>query len=299
MTTGGASVTVSHETVTVLGSAVHVARVHGDSAPVVLCGGLGSSWHDWVDVLTLLGDAGCSAFALDRPGFGDSEPRPGDVPTVAGEARRIVAVLDALGLTRPAVLVGHSMAGFYVEGAARLEPDRVGGLVLLDSSVEKSPGALIPRRLRMPAARALARTSSAVGLQALGADAVRHLVVRAVPPDGYPPERIDELRRLYREPAYLEAATVEYFAYADLAVELNRLRRATPRPDVPVVVAAAHTSHRTPWGARWIRKQRRLASYLGGRFVVVSPSHHHVMIDQPAVVVRTVDAVLRDASGRA
>lgn len=290
--------TVSHETVTVLGSAVHVARVHGRSAPVVLCGGLGSSWHDWVDVLTLLGEAGRTAFALDRPGFGDSEPRRGEVPTVAGEARRIVAVLDALGLQEPAVLVGHSMAGFYVEGAARLDPERVGGLILLDSSVEKSPGALIPRRLRMPAARILARASSAVGLQTLGADAVRHLVVRAVPPDGYPPERIDELRRLYREPDYLEAATVEYFAYADLAVELNRLRRRTPTPDVPVVVAAAHTAHPTPWGARWIRKQQRLASYLGGRFTVIAPSHHHVMIDQPVVVAQAIDEVLEEARRR-
>lgn len=133
--------------------------------------------------------------------------------------------------------------------------------------------------------------ASAIGVQWLLADVVRHVLTQAIPPDGYAPERIDDLRRIYRRRSYLTAATVEYAVYVDLAIELNRLRRRTPKPSVPVVVAAAHTGRRTPWGAQWLRRQQRLARYLGGRFAVVSPSHHHAMIDQPrrvAALVRTV-----------
>ncbi|KQU35841.1 MULTISPECIES: alpha/beta fold hydrolase [unclassified Rhodococcus (in: high G+C Gram-positive bacteria)] len=283
--------------VDVLGTAVHVVVSRPDAAAapapvVVLCGGLASTWHDWIDVSALLVAAGHTTVAIDRPGFGDSEPLPPDrVPTVHEEADRILAVLDALAMTDPVVLVGHSMAGFYVEGFARSYPARTAGLVLLDSSVEKSPSALVPPRIRIPVTRVIARIVSAAGLQRLLADPVRHVLTQAIPPDGYAPDRIDDLRRIYRDPSYLEAAAIEYAVYADMALELNRLRRATPVPSVPVIVAAAHTGRRTPWGAQWLRRQQRLARYLGGRFAVVSPSHHHAMIDQPrrvAALVRTV-----------
>ncbi|KIQ19441.1 hypothetical protein RU01_05525 [Rhodococcus sp. MEB064] len=281
--------------VDVLGTSVHVVLAGPEEfnhPPVILCGGLASTWHDWIDVSALLTDAGRRSIVIDRPGFGESEPLPaGRVPTVDEEARRIEAVLDALGIDDPVVLVGHSMAGFYVEAFARLFPERTAGLVLLDASVEKRPGALVPPAVRIPIARALARVASAIGVQWLLADAVRHVLTQAIPPDGYAPERIDDLRRIYRRPSYLTAATVEYAVYVDLAIELNRLRRRTPMPAVPVVVAAAHTGRRTPWGAQWLRRQQRLARYLGGRFAVVSPSHHHAMIDQPrrvAALVRTV-----------
>lgn len=66
------------------------------------------------------------------------------MPTVRGEAQRIRDVLDTLGLTGPAVVVGHSIAGFYAEGFARLFPDRAAGMLLLDSSAEKEPKRLFP-----------------------------------------------------------------------------------------------------------------------------------------------------------
>lgn len=285
----------------VLGTSVHVVVAGGPASggvtPIVLCGGLGATWHDWIDVTDALVDAGHTVVVIERPGFGGSEPLPSDrVPTVSDEARRILGVLDALSLPGPAVLVGHSIAGFYVEGVARLFPDRTAGLVLLDSSVEASPGAVVPARFRVPIARAFARIASATGVQALVAGPVRHMVMQAIPPDGYTPARTDELGRIYRRPSYLAAATVEYAVYADLAVELHRLRISTSLPSVPTVVAAAHTGRPTPWGARWLRKQRRLARYLHGRFDVVSPSHHHAMIDQPAQVFRLVDSVADSSS---
>lgn len=290
----------------VLGEPEQVADVPGDHErrdgplpTIVLCGGLAATWHDWIDVTPLLTAAGFRTVTIERPGFGASEPLPpGRVPTVRDEAQRIADVLDALGRPAPVVLVGHSMAGFYVEAFARLFPGRTAGLVLVDSSIEKSPSPLLPHRIRIPAARTLAHLASESGVQRLLADPVRRALAPAVPPDGYAPERIDDLRRIFRRRSYLEAAAVEYAAYPDLAAELNALRRHTPVPDMPVIVAAAHSAHATAWGARRLRRHRRLSRYLGGRFAVVSPSHHHAMIDQPHRVARLIEIAATPAAER-
>ncbi|WP_328599685.1 alpha/beta hydrolase, partial [Rhodococcus sp. (in: high G+C Gram-positive bacteria)] len=123
-------------------SRLHVLA-EGDGPVVVLCGGLAGNWFDWDDCARHL-QSDHTVVRFDRPGFGLSEPTS-EVPTVRGEAQRIRDVLDILGLSGPAVVVGHSIAGFYVEGFARLFPDRAAGMLLLDSSAEKEPKRLFPR----------------------------------------------------------------------------------------------------------------------------------------------------------
>jgi pimeloyl-ACP methyl ester carboxylesterase len=69
----------------------------------------------------------------DRAGLGWSDPGPW--PTTG---KRIVAdlhaLLDATRIPPPYVLVGHSVAGFHVRLYAARHPERVAGLVLVDSS---------------------------------------------------------------------------------------------------------------------------------------------------------------------
>lgn len=281
--------------VTVDGLETHVV-VTGAGPTVVLCGGLGGNWFDWDDCARIL-SAFHTVVVFDRPGFGLSEPFPrGTTPTVAGEAHRILGVLDVLELTTPAVVVGHSLAGFYVEAFARLEPERAAGVLLLDSSAERDPWAVIPKRIRVAAAYGLARVSTASGIQRLLATTVRKILNQSIPPDGIPIETYDWIEQIYRTPSYLEAALVEDFVYPDMAAELNTIRRRTSMPQkqerslrsdqkpVPVTVAAAHTGCPTPWGRAWLNKQRRLARYLDAKFTVVEHAHHHAMIDQPAEV---------------
>lgn len=262
--------------------------VTGGGPPIVLCGGLGGNWFDWDDTAAIL-SAFHTVVVFDRPGFGLSESFPhGHTPTVEAEAARIVGVLDALELPDPAVVVGHSIAGFYAEAFARLYPSRTAGMLLLDSSAERDPWHLIPRHYRISAAYALSKTLTTLGLQRLLGTTVRRILNQSIPPDGIPIETYDWIAQIYRTPSYLEAALVEDFVYPDMALELNRIRRSHPMPDVPATVAAAHTGRPTPWGRHWIAKQRRLAHYLGARFTVVTDAHHHAMIDQPAEVAALI-----------
>lgn len=72
-----------------------------------------------------------SVVAYDRPGLGWSEapPKPLDAATLVDALR---TALQELGLEGPYVLVGHSMGSLFVRTFAKLHPDDVSGMVLVD-----------------------------------------------------------------------------------------------------------------------------------------------------------------------
>lgn len=74
--------------------------------------------------------AGVASISIDRPGFGDSEPRHALV-SLSEQA----AALEPLLVGKP-VLVGHSLGGPIVAYAAARWPDRVGGLVIVAGSLD-------------------------------------------------------------------------------------------------------------------------------------------------------------------
>jgi pimeloyl-ACP methyl ester carboxylesterase len=79
-------------------------------------------WHAVIPALDALGHA---ARAIDLPSHGD-DPTPVATVTLDDYAR---AILDALD--RPAILVGHSMAGYAITRAAEIDPTGIERLVFL------------------------------------------------------------------------------------------------------------------------------------------------------------------------
>ena len=72
--------------------------------------------------------------APDLRGFGASDPAsPESIAQMADDA---VALLDALHVTRPAVVCGVSMGGYVAQHVAARHPDRVASLVLVDTKLE-------------------------------------------------------------------------------------------------------------------------------------------------------------------
>lgn len=99
---------------------------------VVFESGLGGTMDWWAKVFPELAKD-TTAFAYNRPGYGDSAPAatPRDSDHVVDELR---GVLRDLGLRPPYVLVGHSLGGLYMQLYARRHPDEVAALVLVDST---------------------------------------------------------------------------------------------------------------------------------------------------------------------
>lgn len=105
----------------------------GTSSPVVVFqAGLGNGMSVWSAVLTHLPPE-VSTFAYDRPGYGESSSKsaqrsPCDI------ARELHDVLHLAGVRPPYVLVGHSLGGLYQYAYAKLYPEEVSALLLVDAT---------------------------------------------------------------------------------------------------------------------------------------------------------------------
>jgi pimeloyl-ACP methyl ester carboxylesterase len=116
-----------------------------DGAPVLLVHGTGAWSAIWRPTLDTLAAAGYRAIAIDLPPSGFSE-RP-HVPQYddSSQAKRILAVLDALGAQK-VTMVGHSFGASPTVEAVLRTRDRVRLLVLVDAALSPSPpGTAVPR----------------------------------------------------------------------------------------------------------------------------------------------------------
>lgn len=127
---GCASVKTTSKIQNALGGEVATSVAGAGSPTLVLQSGLGDGKESWGSVFEKLSITN-RVFAYDRPGYGDSSKADGprDPCTVAAELR---ATLKAAGLAPPYILVGHSIGGLYHYTYAKLYPEEVVGLVLLD-----------------------------------------------------------------------------------------------------------------------------------------------------------------------
>ncbi|GAA4392333.1 alpha/beta fold hydrolase [Tsukamurella soli] len=263
-----------------------------DGVPAVLSSGLAGNWFDWDHCAALLA-LRRRVVRLDRPGYGLSDPWPNDVlPTIDAEVRRFAGLLDHLEIER-AVLVGHSMASFYVEAFARIHPDRTAGIVVLDGSVEDTPHPVLPERTRSRLVLGGVGTTARLRLGRLAAPAVRKVLIHSAPPGGFTEGQRAWYRQIVPTDRYMVAALLENAQYPIMARELLAVRERYPRLTAPVTVAAAFSGRPSPWAAHWSTVQRRYAARLSGEFAVVSPAGHHMMIDQPGQVAALVERVRR------
>jgi pimeloyl-ACP methyl ester carboxylesterase len=276
----------------VAGYRVHIL-IDGNTGPVVvLCSGGGGRALHWDDTVANLADDHI-VVRFDRPGTPVTHvPASEDRLTVRGEADRIAAALDAARCADPAVVVGHSVAGFYAEGFARLHPDRTRAVLFLDSSIasDRAPRLALPLPAKLAAAEAAATLVNKLHIAApLGRAGLTVLHRRR--PGGLDDQTRAEIRRAAADPAFPAAMFGEFAVYYALDAELRTLRATCPLPPVPRMVATAHTGRRT---RRWRAQQIRMAAALDAEHVTVAPAGHLVMIDQPD---RTADLIRTLANG--
>lgn len=110
---------------------VVASSVTGTGLPtVVLQSGLGDGKDSWKIVFAKIAESN-RVFAYDRPGYGNSPSvnTSRDPCSIVEELRN---ALKASGLAPPYVLVGHSLGGLYQFVFAKLHPEEVAGLMLLD-----------------------------------------------------------------------------------------------------------------------------------------------------------------------
>lgn len=111
---------------------VEYALTRNGNQTVIFENGLGGTMDWWAEVFPEI-SKNTTAFAYNRPGYGNSDPAstPRDGKHIVDELR---SLLKSKNLNPPYVLVGHSLGGLYMQLFARRYPDEVSALVLVDST---------------------------------------------------------------------------------------------------------------------------------------------------------------------
>lgn len=251
-------------------------RGEGD-VTVLFEAGLGGNALEWEAVRRQLG-AGVRHCSYDRAGYGWSDPA--GVPRTAWQlAREARLLMHHAGLHGRVVLVGHSFGGFVVRLLARLIPDQIVGLVLVDTSHE--------RQLERLEANGRKRVMPLGG----------HFVMSGIrAPDNLPEDvqaAADGFARMRK-------------TYATAHGEMRDFRRsaqqvAAARETVDYPVTVIHRGRRVfaergEDGARddiWIALQEDLAAISRrGRVVQADGSGHHVHLDEPMLVTDAIEELL-------
>jgi len=110
-----------------------------DGLPAVLCHGFPELAYSWRHQLPALAAAGYRAIAPDQRGYGGSS-RPErveeyDMPHLTGD---LVGLLDALGIEK-AVFAGHDWGGLVVWSMPLLYPERVAGVIGVNTPFFQRP----------------------------------------------------------------------------------------------------------------------------------------------------------------
>ncbi len=218
---------------------------------IVLDSGMREDSRAWGSVVHDLASF-ARVITYDRAGLGQSDPGP-EPRTATVMASELRELLERMRATGDLILVGHSAGGWRVRKLAEMIPDRVAGVLLLDSPHEDFES------FRLSTLDERARAERARDLAASRADLPR-------------------------------GVRLEYEGLENVAGELEG---SFPDVPLVVVSAGEHAwvppALSETHESGWLRMQRRLAELSPrGRLLVAEGAGHGIQRDDPALVVRLI-----------
>lgn len=114
------------------GLELHALEWSADGTPLLFLHGFSNDAHVW-DLIAPVIAPHYRVLALDQRGHGDSDRDPEGRYDHETMARDVNAALESLGIAR-VVIVGHSMGGRVAMRFAGLFPEKLAGLVVVDSA---------------------------------------------------------------------------------------------------------------------------------------------------------------------
>lgn len=256
---------------------------------VVFEAGMSAPAACWVHVQR---EISCHAptLAYDRAGYGGSDPDPAD-RSLDRMAADLTDLLDAVQGTAPVVLVGHSWGGPIIRAFSARHPERVAGLVLVDSSVAEtmSPFAARATSASFRLVELLARCG-ATGL-------IERMTFSHGLSDAYTDDDRAVMIRDYASPRAMRAGRAEA---AQILPSLPGLRdlQSAGTPEVPTVCLQGGRVDRGMGTIRPLMNDtaaRLMARAPHGRVTVVAEAGHLIPQERPKPVCDAILDVLADA----
>ena len=261
----------------------------GHGPTVVIEAGSGNDSTLWAGMVQRIASF-AKACTYDRAGLGWSDPAPYPM-SIEDRAADLHSLLTAADLPGPFILVGHSYGGYIVRAFAKIHPEQVAGIVLVESAEEGYTfdpwGLKYAAELRTRERRTM--WAARLGLLRL---CVKLFPTYCDPVKGVPSDARGEMTALYLR-------TSRHFAAADEMAALERVPPAMRSPgglgmlgDVPLIVVSRGPRDPTtnrPTQPEWLLGQRRLLS-LSSRatHVVAEKSGHMIQFSEPILIVEAV-----------
>lgn len=271
----------------------HVLHLYctGEGSPVVVLESGLTGWsQDWSHVQPLLARR-TTVCSYDRAGYGwsDAPSAPQEIEDNVEDLRR---ALIAAGHRPKWVLVGHSLGGLHAQAFARLYPDEVSAVVLVDSletGLMTSMAAEDEQRYNRNIKRL---ADSSVWLSRIGMTRLMGVPVTLVA-DRLP---TDDQRRTANA---LGSRTSAFHTFREEVHRvpgwLDHVASLPPYPDVPTTVLSTSALADFPPGFEteqmrqyWISSQLRLAKETRGSHRVFPDAGHFLHIEHPENVAETV-----------
>ena len=259
------------------GHRLHIWCTGAGEPSVILETGLGGSTVGWGFVQPEVARF-TRVCSYDRAGLGYSDPGPSP-RTTRRIARELEQLLDRSGIAGPWVLVGASSGGFTARLFASERSERVAGLVLVDASHEDQAHDI-------PQLAPFVPFLSSVGV-------LRLFGVSFGPtPSSLAPSVRGFARATTFRAAGYQAAADEIIHIRESAAEVRSTRRELTIP--LMVVTGARGADET-----WRHLQRdQVGLSQRGCQIIADQSGHVVPLEQPAVVVEAIRAIVDTARGR-
>jgi pimeloyl-ACP methyl ester carboxylesterase len=286
------------------GRRMHLYCTGTGSPPVVLEAGLGNDSLIWAKVQAHLSQT-TQVCSYDRVGLGWSDAQNAGRDSNA-VADRLHALLWDAGITTPAVLMGHSIAGLHIRAYATRFPHDVAGLVFVDCvtplEIANPPAAARARGQRADRDLWIAKWGTALGASwVLG-----HC--SQVPPgleayagwfdaDSCIPSHFDAIleEAAASEESARETATTGPFGDLPILIFSKDPALLSPPPDMPVPAHELKTI-----AARMEAGQEELKRLsTRSRRIVARGSHHYIQLDRADLLnteVRVFIAQTRDGT---
>lgn len=276
---------------------LHLFCAGNTSGPtVVFEAGSGNDSTLWIGIVRLFARH-ARACTYDRAGLGWSDPAPG-AQTLRNRAEDLQILLTNAGVLGPLILVGHSYGGYIVRSFAKLYPDKVVGIVLVDATEEGYTfdpwGLKAATEIRGQEFR-LAWTVR-LGLMRLGVTLFPKWFdpVRGVPPDAQ-----GEMTALYLRASRHFARADEMAAYETIPQVMRGPHGLGMLGDLPLIVISRGprdpvTGDPTP--PEWLEAQARLVSLSSNsRSIVAQQSGHMIQFDEPEIIIDAVRKLWEEA----
>lgn len=281
---------VPGQMVAVGGHKLHI-NCTGEGTPIIILEAGLTGWsQDWSHVQPLL-EKRTTVCSYDRAGYGwsDLPPSPNSIERNVHDLR---SALIASGHKPNWVLVGHSLGGLHSQAFARLFPNDVSAVVLVDSLETNLMSVMAPKDERRYDGNLKKLSTTSVWLSHMGLPRLLGMPVSLIT-DSHPSEKENQMAKS------VGLRTSAFITFRDevhrVSTWLEDVENFPPYPNTPTAVLSTNAIADFPPGFSskqmrqyWIESQLRLVTETKSKHFVFPESGHNLHIEHPKAVSEVI-----------